>query len=132
VLLGWVRALGFSTSSETSHMQNTRLLSPEVAARRARALRAAADESLMNISLGDPPPGRSWLDRQRARPPADPKPPFSISACRTDATRVTQAFIDRETAIKLQGRSKRRPGASPLRGGGRPKARPSPRPGRRR
>jgi hypothetical protein len=36
---------------------------------------------MLDVRLGDPGPGRSWLDQQRSKPP-EPEKVFSISASR--------------------------------------------------
>jgi hypothetical protein len=96
--------------------------SVECAARAARQLRIAADPDLMDTSLGDPSPGRSALDRLRAKPPQPSKPTLSISASRGDdhaggnASRV-------ERIVEGAERRRRSPGARPCRGRGTPKSR---------
>jgi hypothetical protein len=121
-------ALGFSTLRGSSIMQTTKLRpSVECAARRSRQLRIAADPELMDVTLGDPPPGagRSALEQLRSKPP-EPAKVFSISAARRgDISR--EAVVDRELRLRLEGkpkRPKRLPGAAPCRGNGKPRARP--------
>jgi hypothetical protein len=89
----------------------------EVAARRARHLRDAA-AGLIDLTLGDPPPGRSHLDALRARPPEQPVR-VSISAVRGDDRR---GDADRAERI-MEGAARRRSvpshrgvSASPYRG----------------
>jgi hypothetical protein len=97
------------------HMQQNTRPSPEVAARMARRLRTLADP-VIDISLGDPPPGRSALALLRAKPPEPPKPPFIISAAR-DAS-LGDGHVDRAPALRDREVGKRLRGAAPLRDNG--------------
>jgi hypothetical protein len=72
----------------------SKIPSPEVLARRGRRLRDAF--GLLDVTLGDPPPGRSALDAIRARPAPAPTPPFTISAANRDK------FADRAAGRSVQ------------------------------
>jgi hypothetical protein len=81
---------------------------------------ASDDGSLLSLTIRNPPLGRSALDARRSKPP-EPEKRISISAKRGDDG--SGGDLERAARIReLNKRLKRSPGASPLRGQGKPMA----------